>query len=139
MFVPFALVLLRRQNQILLLKRADVKFGTGAYCMPGGKIEDNETAQQAAIREAMEEVGVSIALQDLTFAHIFHRKGASESLFALVFVVTQWQGECHNNEPTKHDDLQWFSIDQLPSNLLPAHRQAIECIQQNCRYSEHGW
>jgi len=44
-----------------------------------------------------------------------------------------------NNEPTKHDDLRFFAIEQLPVNIIPAHKQAIECITQNISYSEHGW
>lgn len=41
-------------GRVLLCKRAD----TGEWAFPGGRIEDGETARQAAVREAEEETGV---------------------------------------------------------------------------------
>lgn len=42
-------------------------------------------------------------------------------------------------EPDRHDDMRWFAVDTLPENMVPAHRHAIEQIQKNSFYSEHGW
>ncbi|HSW73682.1 MAG TPA: NUDIX domain-containing protein [Candidatus Limnocylindria bacterium] len=139
MFTPYILMLLEHNNTILLLRRHNVSFGSGFYSLPGGKINVGEPARQAAIREAHEELGITIAENDLTFTHIFHRKGQGEDLFAIVFKVTAWHGNPVNKEPEKHDDLQWFAWDKLPANILPAHRQALELIHKNISYSEHGW
>lgn len=138
MFIPFVLLLFQYNDTILLLKRGNVSFGKGFYSLPGGKIDGNETARHAACREAYEELGVIIAENDLEFMHIFHRKGNTEEIFALVFLVKQWDGECFNKEPEKHDDLRWCPLNALPT-LLPAHLQAIQLIQKNIQYSEHGW
>jgi len=139
MFIPYVLVLLYQDNSILLLRRHNTSFGNGLYSLPGGKIEQGETARQAAIREAQEELGITIEEDNLTCVHVFHRKGDHEELFALVFKVTQWQGTPTNKEPNKHDDLQWFTLDKLPTNIIPAHHQALLCSNQNIFYSEHGW
>lgn len=138
MFIPYVLLLFQRDDTILLLKRGNVSFGKGLYCLPGGHIDGGETARQAAIREAQEEVGVTITEDQLEFVHLFHRKGKTEEIFAIVFLVKEWQGECVNKEPEKHDELRWCSLDALP-DILPAHKQAIELVQKNIKYSEHGW
>lgn len=42
----------------LFLKRSMVSDHPGEWCFPGGRIEDDETAEEAAVREAGEEAGV---------------------------------------------------------------------------------
>lgn len=138
MFVPYVLLLFQFNDTILLLKRGNVSFGSGFYALPGGHIDGGETARQAAIREAHEELGVTITEDQLDFVHLFHRKGKTEEIFAIVFLVKEWQGEIVNKELDKHDDLRWCSLDNLPE-ILPAHKQAIDLIQKQCMYSEHGW
>ncbi len=72
--------------------------------------------------------------------HTFHRKGSESDLVALCFMADiSAMPKPQNNEPEKHDDMSFFAIDQLPSNIIPAHKQAIECIAKNISYSEHGW
>ena len=44
-------------NSVLLMKRAKGD-SEGMWAFPGGKLEDGETAEQAAIREAIEETGI---------------------------------------------------------------------------------
>lgn len=139
--VNYALVLLLNQNnEVLLLHyRNNSTYMGGKHALVGGKIEAGETAAQAAIREAREEIGITIDPKDLQFKHIFHRKGTEGPFFALVFAVTKWQGEPVCQEPHNHNSVGWFALDKLPKNLLPAHRQALELIIQHVGYSEHGW
>ena len=42
-------------------------------------------------------------------------------------------------EPDKCDDLSWFSLDQLPDNMIPYVKHAIECFRERIIYSEFGW
>jgi len=51
-----ALVVLTYNNQVLILKRASRSMKWG---FPGGGIKDGETAEQAAIRECEEEIGIT--------------------------------------------------------------------------------
>jgi 8-oxo-dGTP diphosphatase len=51
-------------GDIVLVKRKNDPF-KGLWCMPGGMVEENETVEQAAIREAKEETGLDIQLTHL--------------------------------------------------------------------------
>lgn len=49
------------KDEILVIQRADSqKSGTGLWQLPGGKINDQETPIEAAVREIDEEVGIQI-------------------------------------------------------------------------------
>lgn len=56
-------VVVIENDHALLIKR--VKNGKTYYVFPGGGVEQGETYEQAAIREAFEEVGVHVQLKDL--------------------------------------------------------------------------
>lgn len=53
-------------NHVLFLKRPDNEHGPGEWSLPGGKIEDGETAEEAALREAEEEIGFDDWVQETT-------------------------------------------------------------------------
>ncbi len=49
------------QDRLLCVRRAK-EPGKGLLCLPGGFIELNETAEDAAVREAWEETGIKVAI-----------------------------------------------------------------------------
>lgn len=51
-------------EQILLCRRA-IEPRHGYWTVPGGFLENNETAEEGAIRETLEETGASIEIVDL--------------------------------------------------------------------------
>ena len=54
-------------DKILFLKRRLDKFKGGMWTAPGGKREDNESLKAAVIREILEETGVEIDKERLSF------------------------------------------------------------------------
>lgn len=44
-------------NRVLLLRRTNDGDEAGTWSVPGGKVEDGESLEQAAAREVMEETG----------------------------------------------------------------------------------
>lgn len=140
MFVLYALLLFEKENKTLLLQRGPhVSFGAGLYHLPGGKVNAHETAREAVSREAYEELGIKVSLDDLKLVHTFHRKGKTEEIIALIFRATKWQGEPQIKEADKHIAIDWFTKNQLPENIISAHKQAIELLENGVIYSEHGW
>lgn len=70
--VPFAGLILRKNNTVLLMKRAENAISGGMYAFPGGGIDGGETIATATIREAQEELGITIDVHDLQFVHVMH-------------------------------------------------------------------
>ncbi len=131
-------LLFRRGDGILLLRRANTGYEDGNYGLVAGHLEQGESLREAAVREAKEESGVDIDVDDLIFKTTMHRRQEDERV-DYFFEVTKWSGEIVNTEPDKCDDLSWFSINDLPENIIPYIRQAIECARDGVTYSEFGW
>ena len=62
-----AVALILNGNKFLLIKRADQEGDpwSGHMALPGGHRENGETCEQAAIRETMEETGLSVTVKRL--------------------------------------------------------------------------
>jgi len=140
MFPNFALLfLLNPAKEILLLRRINTPFCNHCYSLPGGKIELGESATATLIREAKHGLGIIIEQKDLVFRHLMSRKCNDPEFFAAFFTTLSYTGDIINKEPDRHDDMQWFALNNLPKNMVDAHRQAIEMMIQGTPYSEHGW
>ncbi|HEV2600867.1 MAG TPA: NUDIX domain-containing protein [Candidatus Babeliales bacterium] len=135
----YAVALLCVNNEVVLVRRYNADFASGLYSMVGGKVEMGETARQAVRREVQEEVGLDLPEERFELVHTFHRKGNTETLVALCFKADITGLKPINNEPHKHDDMRFFPLDKLPENIIPAHKQAIDCVLKGIAYSEHGW
>jgi 8-oxo-dGTP diphosphatase len=58
-----AAVVIVENGRVALIER--VRDRHTYFKFPGGRVEDGESPQQAAVREAHEELGVSVELGDL--------------------------------------------------------------------------
>jgi 8-oxo-dGTP diphosphatase len=136
----YVIALLCAGDTIVLLRRHNTGFGDGLYSLPGGKVEEGETVKQAIKREIYEEVGLDLPQADFNLVHTFHRKGTENEMIVLCFKadITTMPAPT-NKEPEKHDDMRFFNLNQLPENMIPAHKQALEYIKKGTAYSEHGW
>jgi ADP-ribose pyrophosphatase YjhB (NUDIX family) len=132
-----------RQEQILLLRRFNTGYEDGNYSVAAGHLEAGETVTQAALREAAEEVGVTLDPADIQIVHVMNRKSEIGRLepdrVDFFLTVRRWSGEIHNAEPHKCDDLAWYPLDALPQNTVPYVRYAIQRFQAGGYYSEFGW
>jgi len=129
-------VFFMRGNEILLARRQNTGYRDGEYGLPAGHIEENEFASKGAIREAQEEVGVSIDPENLIPAHLMHRQCDNHTRTEFFFVAKTWKGDLTNTEPEKCDQISWFPIDKLPENTIPYIRTAIEKWRAGIFYSE---
>jgi 8-oxo-dGTP pyrophosphatase MutT (NUDIX family) len=131
-------LLFLRENQILLLRRFNTGFEDGNYSVPAGHLDGDETVRMAAVREASEEIGVRIDVEDVTFATVVHRKSDDERVDFFVHIEA-WDGEPVNTEPEKCDELRWCNLDALPENTIPYVRKAIQNYLDGIPYDEFGW
>ena len=136
-----AFLVLKREDQVLLLKRQNTGYGDGKYGLVSGHVEEGESFHQAIVREAQEEAGIVIDPRDILQTYVQHRKSLedrSERVDAY-FLIEKWQGKVTNTEPHKCAELTWFPIESLPENTIKAVREALSNIFNNLPYSEFGW
>ncbi len=137
-FISAVYLLLMKENQILLLKRYNTGYEDGKYSLVAGHIDGNETIKQAMIREAKEEAGIIICEEDVKIATFLHRKTEPER-FDFFLECKSWNGEIENKEPDKCSELSWYDINNLPSNIIPCVKKAIENYKNNIMFDNFGW
>lgn len=114
-----AVALLVRDGQLLLAhRRATRDAFPDRWALPGGHLEPGESAEQAVRRECVEELGIEIH-DPRPFPMQVNGDVNMDA-----FVVTSWTGEPHHAAPAEHDQLGWFSADQI-SRLALAHPEAL--------------
>jgi ADP-ribose pyrophosphatase YjhB (NUDIX family) len=137
--IPTAHLVLIENDKILLLRRLNTGYEDGNYSVVAGHLDGEETFIQAMVREAKEEAGIEIKPEDLEVIHVMHRKCPNEERIDFFIKAHKWSGEPIIMESDKCDDLDWFKLGNLPDNLIPYIKQAIDCINKKLSYSEEGW
>lgn len=111
------------ENQVLLYIVKDGKvlliekkrgLGSGLINGLGGKVEENETIEQAVIREAKEEAGITP--KDLKKkATLFFTNNENKHIIVHVFVAYDYEGEPIETEEAKPF---WQSINEIPYDKM---------------------
>jgi 8-oxo-dGTP pyrophosphatase MutT (NUDIX family) len=138
------LFLTNSQDKILLLRRANTGYEDGKYSVPAGHIEPGESAINAMVREAEEEIGVVIDPIALYLVHVMHRRSVgvdctNSERVDFFFTASWFDGEPVNRELMKCDEMRWVRMKPLPANVVPYVRRAFEYYQLGVPYSELGW
>ena len=138
--IPSSYLVLMKDGKVLLLRRYNTGYEDGNYGLPAGHGEKDESFTDTVIREIKEEIGINLKPGDCKVAHIMHRYcGENNERVDAFFTAEKYGGEIKNMEPNKCDDLSWYDLNNLPKNIIPYIRQALECINKKIFYSEFGW
>lgn len=134
-------LLICRNDSLLMIRRHNTGYEDGKFSIIAGHIEPPESARDAMRREANEEAGIDINVDDLDFVHVMHRfKADGTTKLDLFFRCTRWTGQVVNAEPHKCDQMEWFPTARLPyDGVVPYVRTALNAIDQGQRFSEFGW
>jgi 8-oxo-dGTP diphosphatase len=102
-----ASVALIDRDRVLLIQRARAPW-SGLWSLPGGRLEQGETAEQAAAREVLEEVGLrAFALRPL------RRMILGDGRFVLqVFATEAFEGEVVA-AAAEISDHRWVRLDDI--------------------------
>ncbi len=131
-------LLLLDGDRVLFGRRENTGYEDGAYHVPSGHLEADESVVQALIREAKEEVGVSIKPEHVKFSHVMHNS-SSGGRVAFFFTVCEWEGEPDNREPEKCSELRWFPLNALPDHMIDYCRMALANVAAGSAFSVYGW
>lgn len=135
------LVLLQRDDGLILLtERAGGIYMSGAWAVPGGKVDAGEDVITAAAREVREETGIALTPTQLAFIGVTHHLPPHrDSRIGFGFLATAWRGDPRNVEPNKCSRLAWFALDDLPSPTMPYTAEVIRLYREKQTLSLHGW
>jgi 8-oxo-dGTP diphosphatase len=134
-------IVLIKDNKLALIER--YRAGSHYYSFPGGGVDEDESPEQAAIREAMEELGIEVAIKQKVADVRLGYKGQQ-----FYFLVEQISGEFGTGtgkefEVSNLDNPQkgmyipiWMPIEELSqhTNIYPA-----EVANLTVRAAQEGW
>ena len=107
------LLVARDTGRILLALRSAEVMEPGTWGIPGGRVEEGDTAKHTAVTEVHEEFGIKLTKRSLTPLYAFVEPGFRYDTFMSVVpneqldVTLNWES----------DDARWFNVDSLPKPL----------------------
>jgi len=134
--VPSVYLVLIKEGKILLSRRYNTGYFDNYYSFPAGHLEGEETLKQAIIREAKEETGIDLDITGLKLIHTMNRRIPGDERVDFFFTTKKWRGEPKIMESEKCNDLGWFKLNNLPDNIIPYIKQAMDSFLNNINYSE---
>lgn len=96
-------------------------FGVGKINGVGGKVEQGETIEEAAHREANEEIGVTVGkLNKYALLEFYFSHNPSWNQLVHVYLCEEWE-----NEPSESEEMkpEWYAVAHIPySSMWPDDR-----------------
>jgi 8-oxo-dGTP pyrophosphatase MutT (NUDIX family) len=124
-------ILVDEKERIGLLHRS--KPGFMQWELPGGKIESNETKEEAATRELQEELGVKVSnLKQVGSCKFTDKQNDFDYTW---FTATILKAKPSVKEPTTFDSFMYFSLDELEDLALSANMQKLLPLLKNKQIS----
>ena len=103
-------------NKILIAKRNHLKDQGNLYEFPGGKVEKNESYEDALIREIKEELEMDIIVLNKIDEEIFEYPEKKIKLIAFNAKAIN-----RSIKMKEHEDLKWVNLNEIKNfNFAPA-------------------
>lgn len=119
---PCAIVLVRRDNQLLLTRKAE--WAPGRYSLVAGFLDFGESLEECAIREVREETGIAIS----NVRYVGSQNWPFPAQLMAGFVADYESGDIIV-DTDELEDAHWFPVDALPA--LPPSRSIARWIIDN--------
>lgn len=130
------LIIKNSEGKMLLQRRQGTKLWPGFLALPAGHVDEGENVYDAAIREAREELSITITKQDIIDSFVVNRRNKSLSpYFDVYFEISSYKGQIKINEPEKCSELKWVDINNLPNDMIDFEIDAIRNRQRNIMFS----
>jgi 8-oxo-dGTP diphosphatase len=122
--LPGVVVLVERDDQVLLGRRAAGSFRSGLWCLPGGFMEWAEDFLGAGRRETREETGLEIKVRSI-LSVVSNFLSPSLHTLVIVLLATPCGGELRAGDDLA--ELSWFPLGgKLPEMAFEADRHIVE-------------
>ena len=126
MLIVVACALIDTDNRVLVTSRPDSKSMPGLWEFPGGKIEKDETPEQALQRELREELGIETFVSCLAPLNFASHSYENFHLLMPLFICRKWQGIL---QPKEQQQMKWVRArDLYKLEMPPADRPLIHSL-----------
>lgn len=119
-------ILLVRDGKVLLPRRANTGWADGMLGIPGGHLEEGETARQAAVREIEEELGLRVDENRLRFFATAIVRTNREYIYTEFYIELEVGENPVNQEPGKCSELVWCDPKNLPDDVQDIFKTIIK-------------
>ena len=116
------MVVVEGERGILLGRRA-IEPARGAWCLPGGFVNDDEHPAEAAARECREEIGADVEVTRLLGVLHVRKQGAA-SMVGIAYAARLRSG-ARPEAGEEMLEIAWFPLGDLPDLAFPSHREAV--------------
>ena len=123
-WIPVVTGLIRKGDKLLVGQRPVGHSLAGQWEFPGGKIEKNETPEQALARELQEELAIDAEIGQIKLAgtHTYGDTGIAILFYEVLF----WKGE---PKTVHHMELRWVTPSELKLLSIPdANKKILDRI-----------
>jgi 8-oxo-dGTP diphosphatase len=103
-------------GKVLVQKRKMDRHMGGLWEFPGGKVEPNETLIAALVRELKEELGITVASDNLVPLNFSSGELEQGELILLLYICRTWQG---TPEALDADAMLWVWPSELARLPMP--------------------
>ncbi|MBN6039181.1 NUDIX domain-containing protein [Amycolatopsis sp. 195334CR] len=117
---------IERDGEVLFLRRTEGTFHGGRWELPGGTVEPGEPMEQAAVREAAEETGLTVRITGERSHHSWMDvTGRDLRVHARIYTAADSAGDVVLN-PAEHQDHAWLAPARAADlDLLPHVRETL--------------
>ena len=130
------LIIKNNEGKILLQRRQGTKLWPGFLALPAGHVDEGENVYDAAIREAKEELSITITEEDIVDSFVVNRRNKSlPPYFDVYFEISKYDGKIKINEPEKCSELKWCDISNLPYDMIDFEAEALNNWQKKILFS----
>ena len=124
-----AVVVEDERGRILMVRQG---YGQGLWGLPGGVVDPGETPLQAAVREAREEVGLTVTLTETVGVYLL-QGGGWPDIQAYVFRAAITSGMPRAADPAEIAEVAWTPLASLPARLLDDAAAALDDLRAGKR------
>jgi len=121
-------LIINEKNEVLIALRPPHVVQPGVWEFPGGKVEENETLENALIREFHEEIGIDIISSE--FFLKIKKDSPEKQLILHTFRIVEFRGTPHGRE---NQEIRWVAIHTLKNYTFPEANAAI--VEALCSFN----